>query len=200
MKTIEVKQYSFNELSDAAKGVAINNFFDINIFDGWWDFAFYDFKEKAKQIGFNVDNIYFSGFWSQGDGAMFEYSIYGDSKLWNDFVDGLNLSSMRKNWLKNQGLPYATGKHRGHYYHSNCCSHSIGVESNVSWSAAPLFNNWIESFSNDFASFVENEYQDLCSDLYKTLMEEYEYLTSKDAIIESIEANNYEFLEDGTRF
>jgi hypothetical protein len=34
--------------------------------------------------------------------------------------------------------------------------------------------------------------------LYKNLEKGYEYLTNKEAIIETIEANDYDFLEDGT--
>ena len=40
---------------------------------------------------------------------------------------------------------------------------------------------------------------DLCSWLYKTLEAEYDYMTSEAAIIETIEANEYEFDENGKR-
>lgn len=40
----------------------------------------------------------------------------------------------------------------------------------------------------------------LCEDYLKILRNEYEYQTSKEAIIESIEANEYEFKKDGSRF
>jgi hypothetical protein len=49
MKTIEKTIYTFDELSD-------------------------DAKECAKIIGIDIDNVYYSGFWSQGDGACFEGS------------------------------------------------------------------------------------------------------------------------------
>jgi len=68
----EVKVYKFNELSDEAKQKAIENLHDLNTSYDWDQFITDDFKEKMNAIGFVVSNTYFSGFWSQGDGACFE--------------------------------------------------------------------------------------------------------------------------------
>ena len=43
-------------------------------------------------------------------------------------------------------------------------------------------DNYVEALESKYLSIIQNEY---------------DYLTSKEAIIESIEANNYEFLENG---
>ena len=43
-----------------------------------------------------------------------------------------------------------------------------------------------------------NYHHDINQEMLKMLREEYEYLTSDEAVIESIEINNYEFTEDGT--
>lgn len=46
---------------------------------------------------------------------------------------------------------------------------------------------------------LESEYHhDIDQEMIKMLREEYDYLTSDEAVIESIEINNYEFTEDGT--
>lgn len=42
-------------------------------------------------------------------------------------------------------------------------------------------------------------FHDLCRDLLHKLSEEYSYLTSRESIKETIEANDYRFLEDGSR-
>jgi hypothetical protein len=41
----------------------------------WWDSEYDCFKQDMAEVGIEVDNIYFSGFWSQGDGACFEGKI-----------------------------------------------------------------------------------------------------------------------------
>ena len=53
---------------------------------------------------------------------------------------------------------------------------------------------------------IENKLDEMSEEFLKSLLEdyriilenEYEYLTSKEAILETIEANDYEFTADGT--
>jgi hypothetical protein len=46
---------------------------DCNLDHDWWDNTYADFKEVACAFGvrLDLDQIHFSGFWSQGDGASF---------------------------------------------------------------------------------------------------------------------------------
>lgn len=64
----------FHKLSAARKKAARQAFIDDNPqypYDNWWIFD--DFIEVARILGISVDEkaIWFSGFWSQGDGASF---------------------------------------------------------------------------------------------------------------------------------
>lgn len=205
MKTIAIQLFSFNELSEEAQKKAIKKHYDINVDDNWWEFVYDDFREQARNEGFNIDRMYFSGFWSQGDGAMFEYSGL-DDKLLHDFVDNIligteHLSPMRKQWLLNNVCISGKGKHHGHYYHEGCCSHSIYWEVNngdLHWSTN--FYQWINSFADDFAEFVIDRYKDLCHSLYTSLENEYEYLTSEEAIKETLIMNEYDFTENGSNY
>lgn len=205
MKTISIQLFSFNELSKEAQKKAIEKHYDINVDHGWWEFVYDDFKEQARNEGFDIDRMYFSGFWSQGDGAMFEYSGL-DDKLLHDFVDNIligteHLSPMRKQWLLNNVYISGKGNQRGHYYHNKSCSHSIYWEINngdLHWTTN--FYQWLESFCEDFEEFVINRYDDLCSSLYTSLQNEYEYLTSEEAIKETIIINEYDFTEDGSNY
>jgi hypothetical protein len=55
-----------------------------------------------------------------------------------------------------------------------------------------------EMRDDDWLSDFEDDYLDAMCDCYFTILrDEYEYLTSEKAIIETIEANDYEFTEDG---
>jgi len=58
----------------------------------------------------------------------------------------------------------------------------------------------IEQADEDLQEFLQDVAETLNSWLYKKLEAEYDYQTSEAAIIETIEANEYEFKADGTRF
>ena len=197
MRIVETKVYTFEELSAPAKQNAIENHRDINTHDGWWESIFEGITEEAEQAGFHVGNIYFSGFWSQGDGAMFEYTTLGDT-LFSNFVDQLDLSPMRKSWLKTQTFAQSEGTHSGHYYHENCCSHVIDFEPKFSWSEN--FWEWIGSFADQYEQFVISEYKTLCRELYSRLSKYNDELTSDEQVAETIIMNEFEFTKDGNNF
>ena len=168
---------------------------DINIDYDWWDFIYDDFAQENKY--FNVKDMYFSGFWSQGDGAMFEYN-YIDDRLKDEFIDSLNLTPMRKKWLINNANFYGKGKHSGRYYHENSCDHNIGCEvDNGDILYGTNFRNWIESFDDLFSDFVIDRYKDMCLELYNKLSKTYDYLQSDQSVCDTLEANDYEFDEQG---
>lgn len=194
----EVKVYSLEDIKSNPELLekVIEKHRDINVYFDWWDFIYENFKEYNDEY-FDIEKIYFSGFWSQGDGAMFEYSDISN-KLRDIFIDGLDLSPMRKGWLRNNASVSGKGVQRGLYYHEKSCSHSIYWEvdnGDLYWDR-PLYQ-WIESFANDFENFIEELYANLCADLYSTLEKEYTHLTSDESILESLEINDYEFTEDG---
>lgn len=61
------------------------------------------------------------------------------------------------------------------------------------------FENTSNEVDEDELSDKEDDFlNEILEDYRIILQNEYEYLTSKEAIIESIEANEYTFLEDGT--
>ena len=70
----------------------------------------------------------------------------------------------------------------------------------------PIFSDYMDEFHKDYESGesedkmmeLEEEFlHDLLEDYSIMLQHEYEYLTSEEAIIETIKANEYEFLETG---
>jgi hypothetical protein len=79
--------YQFPELSDAAKEKARSWYRDLGTHDDWWDAVYEDFERICGILGIRLKTtsvrlmggsarqkpcIWFSGFWSQGDGAAFE--------------------------------------------------------------------------------------------------------------------------------
>lgn len=206
MKTIELKLYKFDELSEEVQAKVIKKNRDINVHDDWHEFIIEDWiNEEIPNRGFEATKIYYSGFWSQGDGAMFEYDGINNDLL-KEFVDNIligtePLSPMRKQWILNNVSVSAWGKHRGHYHHEKCCSHSITWEADngcLHWSTN--FYQWLESFADDFEVFIIDKYEDICQDLYRTLEKEYEYFTEGEQIIEALRCNDYDFTEEGDNY
>jgi hypothetical protein len=199
MEILTIKAYHFDELSNDAKENA-RNWFRENYPDyGWWDCVYDCFKEKAFNAGFDVDKIYFSGFWSQGDGAMFEYSSIHNA-LRIEFIKNLKLSPMREGWLLNNTCVSGSAKQSGRYYHNKSASHSIYWEvdnGDLHWSKN--FHKWIENYADAFEDYVVDKYDELCHELYSSLKKEYEYLVSDENIDETIRINEYLFTENGKR-
>jgi hypothetical protein len=55
MKEIKTIVYDFDELSESAKQKALNELYDINVNDGWWDFDYEDAENiGVKIIGFDI--------------------------------------------------------------------------------------------------------------------------------------------------
>jgi hypothetical protein len=201
MRTVVTEEvvYSWEDVKNDAelleKVLDKNRHIDVESGMDWWDCVYYDFISSNKH--FNVKDIMFSGFWSQGDGAMFEYDYIND-EIVDEFIASLSITPMRKGWLKNNANFYGKGKHQGHYQHENCCNHSIGVEvDNGDILYGSNFRNWIDSFDNSFFDFVVDKYKDMCRELYRDLEKSYDYLTSDQSVADTLEANDYEFNING---
>jgi len=198
MKTVELKLYKFDELSKEVQEKVIQNNRDINVYDDWHDWIIEDWiNEYIPNKGFDATNIYYSGFWSQGDGAMFEYKGITD-ELRNEFIDTLGLSPMRKQWVLNNTYTSASGRHSGHYSHEGCCSHSIYWEvdnGDLHWSTN--FYQWLVSFADEFEAFIIDRYEDICRELYRELEESYDYLTEERQIVETLYGQDYDYTENG---
>ena len=196
MRTVELQVFSFGELSATAKQVVLDNYRDIHTrFDDWCEPIQEGFREKAIEAGFEIEDIFFSGFWSQGDGAMFTYTAFNDA-IMSNFVDQLDVSDADKVIVKAQAYVSGKGLHRGHYFHENSCDHYIYLESNnPDWEYA---TDLISQHEDAFEQYVIKTYKDLCGELYRDLEKYYEELTSDEAVQEAIEDNDYEFTEDGS--
>lgn len=189
MKTIIKNVYSFDELNEAAKQKAIEAWREP--YDDWSEYIIDDAKEIAEKFGLSIDKIYWSGFWSQGDGACFEGEYKykkGGLKAIKEYAPndhGLHVivrllqEIQRKNFYRLQ----ATVQYRGRYYHSNCMDISVDRED-----IAPTDTTIddITDLLRDFADWI-----------YSRLYDEYYYITADEQVIESIKANEAKFYENG---
>ena len=184
--------YTFDELSEEAKEKAIIRLYGLNV-DGndWHDAVYEDAKEIGKLIGIEISKIYFSGFSSQSDGACFEgHYAYakGSVKAVKDYAPkDETLHGIAENLQHIQVGAffhlYANVKQRGHYMHENFTEIDVG--------------NDYQDVTESQEEYIKTTLRDFMRWIYRQLEKEYEYLTSEEAIIESIKANEYEFTEDG---
>lgn len=187
--------YKFDELNDKAKEKARDWYREVDDFSFYAECAIEDAKDCAKVLGINIDKVYYSGFSSQGDGACFvgSYSFTKDclKNIKNHAPKDKTLHDiarrMRDLAKVFNGKPGAKVSHRGHYYHAFCTDISVyDVENDYH-----IDENHVEELKDILRDFMHW--------IYRRLEAEYDYQNSDEAVDESIEANEYEFLEDGSR-
>ena len=200
--------YQFDELDEKAKERAREWYRQGNWDDNFWsECVIDDAKEIGTHMGMDIDNIYFSGFWSQGDGACFEGTWRASDvkvdklkeyapqdKELHRIVDGL--AELAKEYPDG----YFKVTHRGHYSHSGCTSFDVELpceqEEELEYNS-PEYKLLQVKLGEDEDALIElaRDYMDW---IYRTLEKEWEYLNADAQVDESIRANEYEFLKDGT--
>lgn len=194
MQTITIQGYTFDELSKEAKEKALEIMQDINIDYEWYEMTIdEDFKVIGKILGIEIDNVYFN-LCCQGAGACFigRYSYNkGSVKKLIEYAPldtelhriAKELQAIQK---KNMYRVYANVKHRGNYYHSNCTD--VFVERNDS-----------KELKVDSEDAIIQVLRDFMNWMYKRLTEEYMYIVSDEAVIDTIKSNEFLFTEKGER-
>ena len=191
-------------MNTPTKEQLIEKYRDINAYDNWYDSVYESFRDDMLLHGIKVDEIYFSGFWSQGDGACFEGSVYD----WDLFLQSIGYTSKALIQLASDNWR-TTVSHRGHYYHENCTSFdhdwylpkpdgNLDDELFIDYYSRYLPDDvrgmvWLSMLKtvdyDKLMEAVEDAFRDHMRALYRTLEAEYEYLTSDEAVWEAIVAN-----------
>lgn len=73
--TEEQTTYKYQDLSEHAKERARLWYVEHGLSYNWWDDVYEMAKEDGMELGFDIAEIHFSGFWSQGDGARWKGAI-----------------------------------------------------------------------------------------------------------------------------
>ena len=168
MRKIEINIFKFNELNEEAKQNAISNLYNINIDYNWWEFIY----EDAKNIGLKITS----------------FDLDRNRHAKGEFI--LNAPEVAQNILSNHG--------------KECETYKTAESFLEVWQ--PIFNAYMDEESEKYeSSESEDEMQELEDDFFNSLLEDYsiilqnacDYLQSDESIIDTIEANDYEFTEDG---
>ena len=206
-KTVTIKKeyYTIDELKsmsakDVLEKICDNNrYIDVEYSD-WYEPIYEGFRESMKKYGVRVDKIYFSGFSSQGDGAIFEVKYLDiieflqENKLITKFKKYFNeiKKDIAQNYygcaiskIKTEQLlekRYLTIKHYGHYYHEKSYVTSFEYD---------------YDFQDEFEQYLENFIEEHAKELYKSLNDYYDELTSDEYILESLANNDCMFTLTG---
>jgi hypothetical protein len=171
MKKLEITLYSFDELSETAKKRAIMDNYDFNFFDDWWSGVYDD----AENIGLKL--------------TTFDLDRHRHAK--GEFI--CSPAECAANILKE---------------HGNMCETYKTAESFLS-EYNPIFADYMDENSENYESAdLEQNMIDMEEDFLNSLLKDYsiilqkecEYLSSDDAIIEGIKANEYLFWENGKMY
>lgn len=180
---------------------------DFNVNHEWWDSVCDDFNRICEILGIELDKHEpsFSGFWSQGDGAswagkyraktILSYTHMGSVPTYD-----LAPQQIREHAPKDETLHkiadelcllariyrpvyVVVGRHGHNYVHS----------ATMCVSEWEYFDDYTDDVDEAIADHIETtlltQFRALANWLYATLEVEYEYLTSDEAVIESLEAN-----------
>jgi hypothetical protein len=195
---------STNTVTPAQKEALIQKYWDINTnYDDWHQSVYESFKADMKAIGIEVWRMYFTGFCSQGDGACFEGTLDDTLKYLDHHHQGQY--PMIRKLLENGGCVYARCEHRGRYYHQYCTEFWVDSDTLTGMIDQPtefhelIVEQWqsqLEDEMGDFEKDIIEQWRSYMQDLYRKLEAEHDYLTSDEAVWDTIEANELYDWED----
>lgn len=173
--------YSFDELSEEAKEKAIEKLYDINVDYEWYDMTVSeDFSSKLAEIGLSGSKVYFD--LDRGSYLYYDDLSIIDSKK---FLQACKFD-LRKN-------PYKQ------------IIDEDGLELDKQHYGGGQAKNFIDVYytigiSNKDIEIMQELLDSTMEEFLSQLRKEYEYLTDREAIEDTIQANEYQFLENGSLF
>lgn len=180
MRIIETKVYKFDELTEEAKQKAIENLYDINVDYEWWDLTYDDAANIGLKItGFDLDRA------SYVEGEFMDTALETAQAIIKEHGEQCETFKTAQDYMieYNRLLAEQCQEVADDLYHRQ-------IEPEIVFDLE--YDDYINTGDID-AEFLKS----LCEDYRIILQKEYEYLTSEAAIIETIQANEYEFTEDG---
>lgn len=180
--------------------------------------ADYKQDEELKAKGFDMEDIFYSGFHCQGDGACWRGRVDLKKYIMHHWLapDVAVKREVMLALLDNDDMTqYLSIRTQGHYSHSGTMQVNNGIE--VYFSKATLIDSpecrdsiFFGACSEDilaaiggeaFLEEVEDEILDAAKELadtiYKALEAEYEYQHSEECVSELAEASDWDFTEEG---
>ena len=207
---------AFQQLAYRAKENAISEYGQPP--DDWYEEIYARAKEDGPARGFNIDEIQYCGFHSQGDGASWtghvdladfiEYHNDPDAK---DFAQYVVLRELIKDgWCEEN----VNVNRQGYYYNHSGTMRTQGINDSISYAednsvmdrgileganVKELANSIdTDHLFNDLDGWVLSRARAYADGIYKQLKEEYEAYTSEEYFIDLCDINGWRFDNHGT--
>lgn len=179
MREITVKVYAFAELSNDAQERAINDLRHVAVDGDWYEYLYDTIRAAGELLGLEIGKIRFDTDSYCTFDASYEYVCGAVKAVRDEFPRADDLCKVAKDLQALQ---------RRHFYSLSCA-----VTEGWSMNRYECFRFCEDYECEDLGDILD----DFAHWARILLRDEYEYLTSKEAIKEMIEANEYEFTEEG---
>ena len=216
----EQTEFIYEDLSPKAKEKALMWFSETLDYE-WWDGTYDLAKEDGKEKGFDIEDIRFSGFWSQGDGASWtgrvhlkwflEYHLKEDNPDHHRYF--VLQALLDEGWVEKYVNITRYGFHYVHADTMRLDSTDFGAvdqldedsEQRLQYDGplqrADVYQLWKgiegEYLIEDLEEWIIEEAREFADKIYADLESEHEHLTSEESLIESAYSNGWRFDEDG---
>jgi len=172
MRTITTTIHTFAELSERAKNTAIEQLRGINVDYSWWDSVY----EDAARIGLRIESFDLC----RNRHAKGSFDLCADDvarAILSEHGDHCNTYTL--------GAAFLSSRDELVQRYSDGVNTSVVAEGNE------------YDFDNELDELEAEFLRDLLEEYSVMLQDEWEYMQSDEAIIYTIEANEYEFTESG---
>lgn len=218
----EQTEFTYEELTPKAQEKALAWFGESLDYE-WWDCTYANAKEDGKEKGFDIEDIRFSGFWSQGDGASWtgevnikqflEHHLKEDHPSYSRYFVLQAIINEGNDWVERR---VNVSRYGFRYVHSNTMrldGVDYGGVDNLDeddeerlqeegpLQRADIYQLWKgidgSALLDDLCDWVIKEARAIADKIYEDLEAEHDHLTSEESLIESAYANGWRFTEDG---
>ena len=193
-------------LSSARRDALLEKHRYTNVEFDWWDSVYEQFVEKLSEMGIEVETrprklrngktiyepeIFFTGFYSQGDGACFN----GHVSDWTKLLTAMGEEKFIKEATNSFNDWFFICRTTGRYCHSNTMQFDgeVQLEPNPFDEDDQLlqYEAWVigkptESDADALYERLKEKFVELADQLYADLEAEHDYLTSDEQVIEFI--------------
>ena len=207
---------AFQQLSNYAKQKVIEKYGQPP--DDWYEEIYARAKEDAPARGFNIDEIHFSGFYSQGDGASWTgyidlatFLAYHNKPDAADYAQYVVLAELIKDgWCEG----HLVISRNGFYYNHSGTMRSDGIDDRIHYAEDDsVVDRGIlgganvrelaksigtDELFNELDNWTLHKAQKYADEIFKQLKEEYEAYTSDEYFIDLCDINGWRFDNNGT--
>lgn len=179
--------YSADQVPISLKETILEKYHAINVEnDDWYQPVYSYWQEELKLVGFIEANVSFTGFWNQGDGASFTAMVDLEAylkahKLGRCYRAALVAAKAGEVSIKIYRKDYLAVP-----------DHSIAIATEYLGSSQK-----VQDQIDELATKILNHAREFSKQIYENLMQDYDYLTSAEAIWDTLTCNDYCFTSEG---